>query len=156
MKGIELIYEKEPVHGWGVRIAYTFQSATATATNAFQLLRRIRIDTLGDTINPARVEFPLDYDRRHSLTVVGQARVSDGAGPRLFGTTPFGGLEAAAIFHFGSGLPYSRTNTTGDTLIGLPNVEPAASASTRSTHWCAAPCGSGDCAGACTSTPVTS
>ena len=121
VKGVELIYEKEPVHGWGVRIAYTFQSATATATNAFQLLHRIRIDTLGDTINPARVEFPLDYDRRHSLTVVGQARVSDGAGPRLFGTTPLGGLEAAAIFHFGSGLPYSRTNTTGDTLIGLPN-----------------------------------
>jgi hypothetical protein len=121
VKGVELIYEKEPVHGWGVRIAYTFQSATATATNAFQLLHRIRIDTLGDTINPARVEFPLDYDRRHSLTVVGQARVSDGAGPRLFGTTPLGGLEAAAIFHFGSGLPYSRTNATGDTLIGLPN-----------------------------------
>jgi hypothetical protein len=32
-----------------------------------------------------------------------------------------GGLEAAAIFHYGSGLPFSRTNTAGDTLIGLPN-----------------------------------
>jgi TonB-dependent receptor-like protein/carboxypeptidase family protein len=122
VKGVELIFEKEPAHGWGVRVAYTFQSATATATNAFQLLRRIRRDSLGDTINPARVEFPLDYDRRHSLTIVGQARVSDGAGPRLFGTALFGGLEAAAIFHFGSGLPYSRTNTAGDTLIGLPNT----------------------------------
>jgi hypothetical protein len=123
VKGVELIFEKEPAHGWGVRVAYTFQSATATATNAFQLLRRIRLDTLtGDTINPARVEFPLDYDRRHSLTVVGQARVSDEAGPRLLGSSLFGGLEAAAIFHFGSGLPYSRTNTAGDTLIGLPNT----------------------------------
>jgi TonB-dependent receptor-like protein/carboxypeptidase family protein len=122
VKGVELIFEKEPAHGWGVRVAYTFQSATATATNAFQLLRRIRLDSLGDTINPARVEFPLDYDRRHSLTMVGQARVSDEAGPRLFGTAVFGGLEAAAIFHFGSGLPYSRTNTAGDTLIGLPNT----------------------------------
>ena len=121
VKGIELIFEKEPEHGWGLRLAYTFQSATATATNAFQLLRRIRLDSLGDTINPARLEFPLDYDRRHSLTVVGQARVSDGAGPRLFGAFPFGGLEAAAIFHFGSGLPYTRTNTAGDTLLGLPN-----------------------------------
>jgi len=121
VKGVELIFEKEPAHGWGLRVAYTFQSATATATNAFQLLRRIRIDTLGDTINPARVEFPLDYDRRHSLTVVGQARVSDEAGPQLLGTRVFAGLEAAAIFHYGSGLPYSRTNTAGDTLIGLPN-----------------------------------
>ena len=125
VKGVELIFEKEATHGWGVRVAYTLQTATATATNAFQILRRIRVDTLlppgQDTIFPARVEFPLDYDRRHSLTVIGQARVSDGAGPRLFGQPIFGGLEAAAIFHFGSGLPYSRTNTAGDTLLGLPN-----------------------------------
>jgi hypothetical protein len=114
VKGIEVIFEKEPEHGWGLRLAYTFQTATATATNAFQLLRRIRLDSLGDTINPARLEFPLDYDRRHNLTVVGQARVSDGV--RILG-----GLEAAAIFHFGSGLPYSRTNAAGDTLLGLPN-----------------------------------
>jgi hypothetical protein len=104
-----------------VRVAYTLQFATATATNAFQLLRRIRLDSLGDTINPARVEFPLDYDRHHSLTVIGQSRVNDEGGPRILGTYIFGGLETAAIFHYGSGLPYSRTNTAGDTLIGLPN-----------------------------------
>jgi len=121
VKGLELIFEREAAHGWGVRVAYTLQVATATATNAFQLLRRIRLDPLGDTINPARVEFPLDYDRRHSITIVGQSRVSDEAGPRLLGGRVFGGLEAAAIFHFGSGLPYSRTNIGGDTLIGLPN-----------------------------------
>ncbi len=122
VKGLELIFEREAAHGWGVRVAYTLQAATATATNAFQLLRRIRFDSLlGDTITPARVEFPLDYDRRHSITVVGQTRVSDEAGPRLLGRHVFGGLEAAAIFHYGSGLPYSRTNTGSDTLIGLPN-----------------------------------
>jgi hypothetical protein len=121
VKGLELILEKDPVHGWGLRVAYTLQFATATATNAFQLLRRIRLDSLGDTINPARVEFPLDYDRHHSLTVVGQARVNDEGGPRILGERVFAGLEAAAIFHYGSGLPYSRTNTAGDTLIGLPN-----------------------------------
>jgi hypothetical protein len=53
--------------------------------------------------------------------VIGQARVSDEAGPRLFGGPLFGGLEAAAIFRYDSGLPYSRTTTAGDTLIGLPN-----------------------------------
>src|SRR5439155_1510861 len=31
------------------------------------------------------------------------------------------GLVAAAIFRYNSGLPYTRTNATGDTLIGLPN-----------------------------------
>jgi len=31
------------------------------------------------------------------------------------------GLEVAAIARYSSGLPYTRTNLTGDTLIGLPN-----------------------------------
>ena len=122
VKGAEIIFEKDPVNGWGVRVAYTIQVATATATNAFQLLRRIRLDTLtGDTINPARVEFPLDYDRRHGVTVIAQGRLGDETGPRLFGVRMLAGLEAAAIFHYSSGLPYTRTNATGDTLIGLPN-----------------------------------
>lgn len=122
VKGGEIIFEKDPANGWGLRVAYTLQVATATATNAFQLLRRIRFDSIiGDTINPARVEFPLDYDRRHSVTIVGQGRLGDEAGPSLLGVRFLAGLEAAAIFHYGSGLPYSRTNTAGDTLIGLPN-----------------------------------
>jgi len=31
------------------------------------------------------------------------------------------GLESAAILRYGSGLPFTRTNATGDSLIGLPN-----------------------------------
>ena len=120
VKGAELIFERELRDWWGVRAAYTLQVATATATNAYQLLKRIRIDTLtGDTINPARVEFPLDYDRRHTLTVILQARVPDSLGAPL--KPVLAGLEGAAIVHYGSGLPFSRTNVTGDTLLGLPN-----------------------------------
>ena len=121
VKGVELLFEREITRGWGVRVTSSLMTATATATNAFQILRRIRIGTLGDTIFPARVEFPLDYDRRLALTVVGQGRVSDQGGPRVGGIYPLGGLEAAAIVRYNSGLPYTRTNATGDTLIGLPN-----------------------------------
>ncbi len=120
VKGAELVAERELRDWWGVRASYTLQSATATATNAFEILRRIRVDTLtGDTINPARVEFPLDYDRRHNLTVILQARVPGGA--RLPAAALLAGLEGAAIVRYGSGLPYSRTNARGDTLLGLPN-----------------------------------
>jgi hypothetical protein len=122
VKGIELLFEREFTGGWGVRVVYALQKAEATATNAFQLFRRIRIAPGGvDTIVPARVEFPLDYDRRHGLTVIGQARVPDGFGPRVLGLEVLGGLEAAAIARWNSGLPYSRTNAAGDTLLGLPN-----------------------------------
>lgn len=121
VRGVELIVERELRGGWGLRGAYTLQGAQATATDAYELTRRIRIDPGGDTINPANVEFPLDYDRRHGLTLIAQGQVPEGRGPRIAGGRPFGGLEAAAIFRYNSGLPFTRTNATGDTLIGLPN-----------------------------------
>jgi hypothetical protein len=67
------------------------------------------------------VEFPLDYDRRHSLTAILTGRVNDRAGPRIAGIQPFEGLEAAAIIRYNSGLPYSQTDATGDSIIGPPN-----------------------------------
>jgi hypothetical protein len=122
VRGVEVLLERELRGGWGARVAYTLQKAEATATNAFQLYRRIRIAPGGtDTILPAEVEFPLDYDRRHGLTAIVQGRVSDGAGPQLLGARPLAGAEAAAIMRWSSGLPYSRTNAAGDTLLGLPN-----------------------------------
>lgn len=122
VQGVEVLYQRELVGGWGFRVAYTLQKASATATNAFQLFRRIRIDPIGsDTVFPARVEFPLDYDRRHGVTAILQARVSDSAGPHVPGAFLVRGFEAAAIVRWSSGLPFSRTNATGDTLLGLPN-----------------------------------
>ena len=122
VQGGELLLERELRGGFGVRVAYTLQFAEATATDAFLLNRLISIDPFtGDTIRPARAEFPLDYDRRHTATAVLRGRVPHEAGPRLLGVRPFAGLESAAILRLSSGLPYSRTNAAGDSLIGLPN-----------------------------------
>lgn len=122
VKGAELLLEREMRGGFGVRLAYTLQRAVATATDAFLLNRLISIDPVsGDTIRPARAEFPLDYDRRHTATAVLRGKVSGEAGPRLLGVRPLAGFEGAAIIRYSSGLPFSRTNTAGDSLIGLPN-----------------------------------
>jgi hypothetical protein len=122
VRGAELIVERELQDGWSVRASYTLQSATATATNAYQLLRRIRVDSVTrDTLNPARVEFPLDYDRRHSFTMILQGRIPDAVRGPLGAVLR--GLAGAAIARYGSGLPFTRTNAAGDTLLGLPNSE---------------------------------
>ncbi|HEU4680197.1 MAG TPA: carboxypeptidase regulatory-like domain-containing protein, partial [Gemmatimonadales bacterium] len=122
VKGAELLFEREMLGGFEFRLAYTLQSAVATATDGFLLNRLVSIDPVtGDTIRPARAEFPLDYDRRHSATAVVRGRVPDDAGPRLLGARLLGGLETAAILRYSSGLPFSRTNSAGDSLIGLPN-----------------------------------
>jgi hypothetical protein len=122
VKGAELLVEREMRNGFGVRLAYTLQSALATATDAFLLNRVITVDPLtGDTTRPAPAEFPLDFDRRHTATGVLRGQLSENVGPKLLGVRPLAALESAAIIRYSSGLPFSRTNTTGDSLIGLPN-----------------------------------
>ena len=122
VRGAEVLLEREMRGGFGVRVAYTLQRALATATDAFLLNRLISIDpSTGDTLRPARAEFPLDYDRRHTATAILRTQIPYGAGPRLLGSRPLAGLESAAIVRYSSGLPYSRSNTAGDSLIGLPN-----------------------------------
>jgi len=103
-------------------VAYTLQSAEATATDPFLISRFITIDpSTGDTIVPARAEFPLDFDQRHTVTAILRGRVNDNAGPRVGRVRPLAGLEAAMIFRLASGLPYSRTDSTGVVLVGTPN-----------------------------------
>ena len=122
VRGLELILDRDLRHGLGVRAAYTLQQATASSTSAFLLRRVIRIDSLThDTIFPAKVEFPLDYDRRHTLTLILQGQVRDSAGPSFAGFRPIAGLEAALIGRYNSGLPYTSRPLGSDTLNSLPN-----------------------------------
>jgi hypothetical protein len=122
VKGVELLFERELQGGVGFRLLYTLQGATTTSSDAFLLNRVITIDPVtGDTIRVKRAEFPLDFDRRHTVTGIFRTRISENAGPKVLGARILGGLETAAIGRLSTGLPYSRTNTAGDSLIGLPN-----------------------------------
>jgi outer membrane receptor protein involved in Fe transport len=121
VKGLEVLFERELKDWWGVRVATTVQWATATASNAFQ---RPVVDTVSnDTIYAGQSEFPFDYDQRLGVTVIGQARSPEDAGPRFLGIRPLAGWEGAAIVHFASGLPYTRTSANGDSLLGPINAE---------------------------------
>jgi outer membrane receptor protein involved in Fe transport len=122
-RGIEILAERELRNGYGFRVAYTLQSAKATSTDPFLLNRLLVVDPqTGDTNRPARAEFPLDFDQRHTLTVIGRGKVPDAVGPRILGVRPVAGLEAAVILRALSGLPYSLTDTLEtDSIIGLPN-----------------------------------
>lgn len=122
IKGFEVLAEREFRGGWGARLIYTLQSAQASSSSPFLLRRAFTIDTLtGDTIIPARIEFPFDYDRRHGITFIGQGAVPVGVGPEIFGVRPLGGLEGAVIARFQSGLPFSRVAPGTDSIVGPLN-----------------------------------
>jgi hypothetical protein len=122
VKGLELIVERALVHGWGARLLYTLQQAEASSSSPFLLRRSFTIDPgTGDTIIPARVEFPLDYDRRHILTAILQGQAPVDFGPRVFGLQPFASWQASLVARFLSGLPYTPLSLPPDTLLGAPN-----------------------------------
>jgi len=131
VRGAEVLFEREMREGWGVRASYTLQEALATSTSAFLLRRVIRIDPLThDTIVPAKVEFPLDYDRRHNVTLIFQGQVPLERGPEVLGIRPFAGLEGALVGRLSSGLPFTRLDPGTDTLIAEPNGSRLPAAST--------------------------
>jgi hypothetical protein len=113
--GSEILFERELFKGFRGRVNYTFQVAQASASDAFRQRVHIVDPVTHDTISSSHDQFPLDYDRRHTLLTVLEYQ--------LPATLPTGvrGLDLAVIGRYLSGLPYSRTNATGDTLIGPPN-----------------------------------
>ena len=122
VRGAELLFERELRDGFGFRLAYTLQEAKATATDPFLLNRLIVVDPItGDTSRPSRAEFPLDFDQRHTLTAIARGQVPEGVGPSVGGVRPLAGLEGAVILRLASGLPFSMSDSTGDSLVGLPN-----------------------------------
>jgi len=122
VKGGEVVVEREFQRGWGARLSYTVQQATAFSTSAFFLRQALTIDPFtGDTVFPSRVEFPLDFDRRHAFTGILTGTLPASFGPSLLGARVLGGLEGTGIVRLASGLPYSRTNAAGDSILGLPN-----------------------------------
>jgi hypothetical protein len=103
-------------------VSYTLQDAKATSTDPFLLNRLIVIDPqTGDTTRPARAEFPLDFDQRHTLTLILRGKVPSEIGPQVLGVRPIAGLEAAVIVRAQSGLPFTLSDTTADSIARAPN-----------------------------------
>ncbi len=121
--GTEVIFERERADGWSARLMGVVQRATATVTDAFELQRlRQRDPITGELLAaPARSQYPLDYDRRLSVIAMFDREVAPDGGPVIESFHPFGGMIVSTIFRYSSGLPYSRTNAAGDSLIGPPN-----------------------------------
>ena len=122
VRGAEVLFERELRNGFGFRLAYTLQEAEATATDPFLLNRFLTVDPItGDTIRLTRAEFPLDFDQRHTLTAIARGKVPENVGPSIGRAQPIAGLEGAVILRLASGLPFSMSDSTGDSLVGLPN-----------------------------------
>src|SRR5690606_2116546 len=69
VKGIEFLVEREFARGWGARVSYALQEATANSSDAIFVRRGFEFDPVtGDTSLSAHVAYPLSYVRLHCPT----------------------------------------------------------------------------------------
>ncbi len=124
VQGLELVLTLERRHGVQARTSVVYQRAVATVQDAFTLNHLVVLDpTTGDTIPAARHQYPIDTDRRLSVTFMLDAELGGDAGPRLAGIRPLAGLMVGLVGQYHTGLPYSQTSADGHSIVGEINSQ---------------------------------
>jgi outer membrane receptor protein involved in Fe transport len=76
--------------------------------------------TVGEDAPPMPVQkYPLSFDQRHKLSMNIDYRLGRGDHPRWFGLQLPSSWGVSALFTYGSGMPYTRTDEQGLRLGGL-------------------------------------
>jgi outer membrane receptor protein involved in Fe transport len=115
VKGIDVSLEKLPITGHlGGSISYGYMVATGNGSNALDPYYTFLTST-EDTLAPL-TEYALDFDQRHTVTAVLNYRVPSDWQSRLLGMKIPGAWGITMVGHYGSGLPYTPTDASGNRL----------------------------------------
>ncbi len=106
IKGFELGLQKLASQYWNARVAYGLSFARGTASYAYEWYYeryRYGVDPVtGEEMEPPRRDYALDFDERHNV------KFSVGCDfPGDFAFVPLRDFDAAVLFNYGSGLPYT-------------------------------------------------
>jgi len=125
VRGLELSASGRIVDNLDARINYTLQKAVGTASSPtanYSVLIGQPDPYTGEQRTVPLVEFPLAYDQTHKLNGTLSLHYGDDQGPSIGGIKLLQNLSASFTATFGSGLPYTRTDTKGN-QIGEYNGE---------------------------------
>jgi len=102
VKGVDISLEKLPMAGYLTgSVSYSYMIARGVGSSATDAYYSY-LTSLDDTLPPL-TSYPLDYDQRHTLAAVLDYRVPSNWGLNVVG-------------HYGSGLPYTVTDESGERL----------------------------------------
>ncbi len=117
--GFDISLEKLPISGYlSGSISYGYLVAKGNGSNANEPYYTYLTSTT-DTLAPVS-DFALDFDQRHTMNAVIDYRVPAEWSANLLGMTIPGNWGLSMVGYFGSGLPYSRTDASGN-LFGERN-----------------------------------
>ncbi|MCE7933390.1 MAG: hypothetical protein DYG96_02230 [Chlorobi bacterium CHB2] len=118
VRGVELQAGGNLVDNLSFSLNYTLQKAVGTASSPgsnYGIQQSVDPYT-GQQRKAPLFEFPLSYDQTHKLNVQLTANWGNDAGPSIGGIYPLENAYIQFTTVFGSGLPYTRTNTKGEQL----------------------------------------
>lgn len=115
VKGIDVSLEKLPISGhFSASISYGYMIATGNGSYSLEPYYTFLTST-EDTLAPV-TEYALDFDQRHTVTTVLSYRVPGDWQGRLFGVKLPSAWGLTMVGHYGSGLPYTATDASGNRL----------------------------------------
>lgn len=113
VKGLDLALEKLSLGGYfSGSVSYSYMIAMGNGSNAMDAYYTYLTST-EDTLAPIS-EYRLDFDQRHTLTTVLSFRVPSTWQGKVFGLAVPGNWGITMVGYYGSGLPYTKTDSLGN------------------------------------------
>ncbi|OYD16263.1 hypothetical protein CH333_03820 [candidate division WOR-3 bacterium JGI_Cruoil_03_44_89] len=126
-KGVEFTLRKRATEGLSGHISYTLSDAKGTSSYEreayYDYIANIRPDPYtGERPVLPKIDYPLEFDQRHTISLNLAWLTSHGSGPIIGGGYPLEDMSIGFVSNLGSGLPYTRRDATNN-LVGETNAE---------------------------------
>jgi hypothetical protein len=114
VKGYDVAIEKLRLEGnFSASVSYSYMIANGNGSTAMEPYYTYITDP---DEKPPVTEYPLDFDQRHTLTAVAEYRVPREWSSSLFGIPIPGAWGITFVGYYGSGMPYTKTDASGNRL----------------------------------------
>ena len=120
VKGLSVAYDLRRTHNISLNANYTLQFADGSGSSASS-----GVNLVSSGLPNLRTSIPLDYDQRHSISLIFDYRFSSGTaydGPNWFKKQIFANTGANLTMRAGSGAPYSEQSNVSQGDVDLQNT----------------------------------
>ncbi len=127
VKGLEIVLRKRATQYLSGHLAYSLQQARGTSSYEreayYDYIANVPVDPYtGEDFVLPKIDYPLEFDQRHTLNVALDFLIPDGAGPDIGGVKPLQNLDLSMITEMASGLPYTERDHR-NWLVAEPNAQ---------------------------------
>ncbi len=119
--GVEFVLRKQATQWFSGQLAYTLQYSRGTSSytreSYYEYIANIMPDPItGEPPQMPKIDYPLEFDQRHTLNINAGFLAPTGYGPTIFDVHPLERLDINMSTDLGSGLPYTKEDNRGQRI----------------------------------------